>query len=454
MSSLRRHLLISLWLTLALVGAGSAVVTFLLTQQEFNELLDYQIEQISTFVGARAFVAESSTRITPRLKLDRDVEDAYMVSVRDAADNPIYDSGPELKGLSVKWVGMRTVTLGPNDYRVLSTLSGTRRIVVAQQMEVRREAAVGAALSALLPVVILLPMLGLVISFVIRRQLQPLSTTALEVARRPPLALDPLPVVGLPEEVLPMVNEINRLLARLHAASEHEQRFIADAAHALRTPLAALQLQADVLDGSQDATKRANRIAELRAGIRRAVRLANHLLLLARHVPASGPIVSQIDLVLAITEAYELYAPIAAARGVQMHLHAPAGAIVCGDAGQIAQLAGNLLDNAVRQTQAGGCVVISVRAVESDACLAIIDEGPGLPETELAKVFERFYREPGDATEGSGLGLAVVRGIVERIDGRVLLKNRTDRSGLIARVWLPCVNLPSYQLAMNRASCL
>ena len=105
----------------------------------------------------------------------------------------------------------------------------------------------------------------------------------------------------------------------------------------------------------------------------------------------------------------------------------------------MAQLAGNLLDNAIRHSPTGGCVDASVFIKENNVCIEIVDEGPGLPDLELEKIFERFYRAPGNATEGSGLGLAVVRGIAERIGGRVLLENRADRSGLIARVWLPRV---------------
>lgn len=437
MSSLRRQLLFSLWVTLALVGLGAAATTFFVTQQETNSLLDYQMEQIVTFIGAQSFSASVAPGITPRPDIDRDIEDAYYVSVRDAAGKVLYSSRPELEPLSLNWLGFRTIPIGQTDYRVFSAQSGTQRIVVAQQMELRREAEAQAALLALLPVVVLIPLLGLVISFVIRRQLQALSATALEVAGRPPLALDPLPVAGLPTEVLPLINEINRLLARLAAASEHEQRFITDAAHALRTPLAALQLQADVLDGSPDAAERAARIAELRAGIRRAARLAAHLLLLARNEPAKGPIRGQIALDVAVKEAVEIYAPIAAARGVQLHVKTTSGAVVTGNARHIAQLAGNLLDNAVRHTPAGGSVVASALSDADSACIEIVDEGPGLPETELEKVFERFYRSPGDATEGSGLGLAAVREIAMQLGGRVLLENRTDRSGLIARVWLP-----------------
>ena len=453
MNSLRRRLLVSLWVTLVLVGSGSAAATFFVTRQETNDLLDYQMEQIASFIGGQSFSASVAAGITPHLNIERDVEDAFFISVRDAAGRVLYASrpGPEIESLD--WLGFRTISLGRTDYRVFSAQSDNQHIAVAQQMELRRETAAAAALWALLPVVVLIPIRGLVISFVIRRQLQPLCATAQEVAGRPPLSLDPLPVADLPVELFPLINEINRLLTRLAAASEHEQRFIANAAHALRTPLAALQLQADVLDGAPDAAVRAERIAELRAGIRRTIRLSNHLLLLARNGPAIGSIQGQIALDVAMKEAFELYAPIAAARGVQLHVKSASGAVVHGNARHIAQLAGNLLDNAVRHTPAGCTVVASLLADSDGACIEVVDEGPGLPEEELENVFERFYRSPGDATEGSGLGLAVVRAIAIQLGGRVLLENRSDRSGLIARVWLPRATTPLPDVIKSHSSC-
>ena len=139
-------------------------------------------------------------------------------------------------------------------------------------------------LMTLIPLMVLFPVLGLVITFAIRRRLQPLQAVASSVAGRAPLALDPLPVANVPEEIRPLIEEINRLLARLKTAMEREQRFVVDAAHALRTPLTALQLQADVLDGSDDPAERAARLAEMRAGIQRAVQLSNQLLSLAQRV--------------------------------------------------------------------------------------------------------------------------------------------------------------------------
>ena len=435
--SLRRRLIVSLWLALLVVGIVSAAFTYLQTRQETNGKLDYQMEQVATFLGARAFGTPASQPITPRLHSDHDIEEDYIVNVRDASGQVLYATPSDVQIPLLSWRGFRVVKLGGIEYRVFSAELGAQRITVAQQMNLRRETAASAAFAALLPVGLLIPVLGLVIGVVIRRQLQPLSETARAVAARPPVALDPLPVSGLPAEVRPLIEEINRLLARVATANENERRFIADAAHALRTPLAALQLQADVLDGSPDVEERAARVTELRSGIRRAVRLSQHLLALARsesaHRSSSG--MAAVD--SAIAEAFHVFGPIATARNVKLRQAAPCDVEVASDPRDLSQIIGNLLDNALRYTAAGGRVTVSATADRGGVSIEIADEGPGLPDSELENVFQRFYRLPGDTTEGSGLGLAVVRAIVVRLGGRVQLVNRIDRSGLIARLWLP-----------------
>ena len=437
MRSLRRGLIVSLWMALLVVGAVSAAFTHLQTRQDTNEMLDYQMEQVATFLGASAFRTPLSQPMVPRVHTDHDIEEDYVVNVRGANGRILYATPADVQIPPLRWLGFRVVKLGGIDYRVFSAEAGAQRIAVAQRMELRRETAAEAAYAALLPVGLLIPVLGLLIGVVIRRQLQPLGETAKAVAARSSVSLDPLPVNGLPTELRPLIEEINRLLNRVAVASENERRFIADAAHALRTPLAALQLQADVLDGSQDVAERAARTSELRAGIRRAVRLSRHLLTLARSesVHRSSPGGTAVD--PAIAEAFHVYGPIAAARNVELHQAAPCDAEVASDPGDLVQIIGNLLDNAVRYSAAAGRVTVSATADGDRVRIEIVDEGPGLPESELSNVFNRFYRAPGDATEGSGLGLAVVRGIVERLGGRVQLANRSDRSGLIASVWLP-----------------
>jgi two-component system OmpR family sensor kinase len=179
-------------------------------------------------------------------------------------------------------LGFQTLKLGNEDYRVFAAKSGDRNIVVAQSMDVIHEAEAGVAMATLLPIGLLLPILAVVLGFAIRRQLKPLDGAAAAIANRPPLSLDLLPEQGMPAEVRPLVDEINRLLHRLSTAVEREQRFVTDAAHALRTPLTALQLQAEVLEGGSNSAEREARLAELRAGIRRVIRLSEQLLSLAR----------------------------------------------------------------------------------------------------------------------------------------------------------------------------
>lgn len=437
MTSLRGKLLFSLWSTLAVVGATSAAVAFTVSRQEINGLLDLHMAQIAKFMAAASPATTiSPPHVVPQLRAV-DLEDSYLLGVHRGDGALIYASRPEIETLSPKWLGFRTVRLAGDDYRVYSAWSGDRRIVVAQQLELRQEAVTAAVLAALVPILILVPALGIVVSYVIRWQLHPLDIAAQAVAERPPFALDALSVTGLPAEIVPLIHEINRLLTRLQAATEQEQRFIADAAHALRTPLAALQLQADVIDSTADPAKRAARLIELRAGIRRATRLANNLLALARQESTAPPVRGAVDLDVAVTETCAMYAPIAKARAVNVRLNADSGAKIARSTRDIVQLVGNLLDNALRHTPDLGTVTVTTRRESDGALIVIADEGPGLPNDELHKVFERFYRAPGDQTEGSGLGLAVVREIAAQAGGHVQLANQIGRKGLVASIWLP-----------------
>ena len=442
MTSLRRRLLQSLWLTLAVVGLSAAVITYFASRAESNSLLDDQMQHIAALIGAQSIPTQPEAANGAGRGEDHEIEDTFLVSIRDAGGRLLYASRPEIVTLPLDGLGFRTVNLGQQDYRIFIAQSGARRIAVAQQLEVRREADALAAIEALAPVLLLVPVLGLVISLVIRNQLRPLSSMAQLVAQRAPLALDPLPVTALPAEILPLIEAINRLLGRLRQANELEQRFIADAAHALRTPLTALQLQADVLEGSADPARRAVRLAELRGGVRRTVRLANHLLALAGNQNADQATASLIMLDQAVTEVCEVYAPIAASRGVTLQVDAKSRVSVTGSMRQITQLVGNLLDNALRYSPEKASIVVAVRCEANNAEIEITDAGPGLPPCELEKVFDRFYRAPGDSTEGGGLGLAVVREVARQLGGDVQLRNRasgshSSASGLIARVSLP-----------------
>jgi two-component system OmpR family sensor kinase len=247
----------------------------------------------------------------------------------------------------------------------------------------------------------------------------------------------PLPLSNLPTEVQPLIEEINRLLERQSAAVRREQRFIADAAHVLRTPLTAIQLQADVLVGARTADERGRRLADLRAGVARAIRIANSLLAIANDEPIRLTSDDCTDLSVALNEIADAYKPIAESGNLVLAVETGPAVRVRGAQRHLAILVGNLLDNALRYTPAGGCVRVTSSSEGDQAVIEVQDDGPGIAESELERVFERFYRGAGDVTPGNGLGLAAVRSVARRLGGDARLHNRTDGSGLIAKIVLP-----------------
>jgi two-component system OmpR family sensor kinase len=321
-----------------------------------------------------------------------------------------------------------------------ATEIGGQHVEVAQPVDVREDQAEVAAIAALLPVLLLIPALAIVIGFVIRKLLQPVRELAQVVARRDDFAQETLPSAGLPTELKPLVEEINKLLTRQREAAERERAFIADAAHALRTPLAALQLQADVLEGSADAQERAARLADLRAGIQRAARLSTQLLSLARAESGAVGNPESVALDDALLEVNSLYGPTAKTASVALSVEGSSGVRVRTDLRRLILVFGNLLENALRYSPPGARIDVLTRREGKDVEVQVLDEGPGIPESEIVRVFERFHRPVDDDRSGSGLGLATVQSLVRQIGGEVTLHNRADRRGLCARVVLPCTN--------------
>jgi two-component system OmpR family sensor kinase len=417
-----------LWIAVSVIAVLSATVAYFEVRREAKELLDDQLQQIA------AVAVSQSTAATGAIKNeDNDIE----VAVWDRSGALQYSSSPAMtKPLSAA-PGFSEVRIGQDPYRVYARILDGRHVEVAQPVDVRNDQAEEAALAALLPMLILMPVLAIIIGLVIRRQLRPVKDLAALVARRDTFVSAPLPVAELPTEVRPLVEDINRLLARQTEAAQRERHFIADAAHALRTPIAALQLQIDVLDGSADPAERAARLADLRAGVQRASRLSEQLLSLARAESSLDFAAQGADVNDTLRDIRELYEPAASAAGVTLDLSGRAGGVIRGAPRQLILICSNLLDNALRYTRSGGKVELRTADSEGGLRIEVWDEGPGLPENELERVFERFYRAPGDGSTGSGLGLATVETLVRQLGGHISLHNRADRSGLIARVVLP-----------------
>jgi two-component system OmpR family sensor kinase len=252
---------------------------------------------------------------------------------------------------------------------------------------------------------------------------------------------------ALPLELQPLAASLNALLARLDEALAAQRRFTADAAHELRTPLAALALQAEHAERASDAAGRAAAMADLKSGVARAARLVEQLLTMARLEPeALSRNFSRVDLVALANDAIVARAPIAEARRIDLGRTESAAVPVYGDPASLATLIANLLDNALRYTPEGGRVDVAVADDAGQAILSVIDTGPGIPIAARERVFERFHREipPGDETHaaGGGLGLSIVRRIAEAHGASISLGDGPNGNGLAVRVRFPKVDVP------------
>jgi two-component system OmpR family sensor kinase len=418
--SIRRELVVWISAGLLVAIAIAAIATYLRAREEANEIFDYQLKQMSaSLTGVPLAGAPPGSPGS----------DALVVQVWDRDGVQVYLSQPHQPLPRDQQPGFSTVRTVAGEWRVFSALAGDQIVQVAQPLSVRRELAASMALRTIVPLLAVVPFLVLFVWFGIARGLSPLARVAIALAERSPGAMRPLDEAGLPSEVAPLVHALNGLLDRLDHALDAQRTFIADAAHELRTPLTAVHLQAQLAERATTDAERSAALTELRAGLDRATRLVEQLLTLAREEPGVNerPF-ERLDLTDLARQVLAAYAVIAAARGVDLGLaetHAAADdATLYGDPDALRTLASNLVDNAVRHTPAGGRVDVGTQRDDADVLLTVRDSGPGIPQSERERVFDRFYRVPGEAapgTTGSGLGLAIVKRIAERHGATVAL---------------------------------
>ena len=291
------------------------------------------------------------------------------------------------------------------------------------------------------PILYALPALALALGIAVTLSLRPLNTLANEVARRDPERLDPLPETG-PQEIAPLVTRLNALFARIVRTLDSERRFTADAAHELRTPLAAIVAQAQVASAARDEAERAHALTQLAVSAERASRLIDQLLTLARmeSAPQTGQTLCRLDELL--LESAVAHGPEAISKGIALEISEREPAPVRGDAVLLRVLLRNLIDNALRYTPADGRVVLSVQVTAAGVQLCVTDSGPGIAPAQRPHALQRFVRLAGQELAGSGLGLAIVQRIAEVHGARLHLADGLPGSapgqhGLAVRVVFP-----------------
>jgi two-component system sensor histidine kinase TctE len=286
-------------------------------------------------------------------------------------------------------------------------------------------------LSVTLPQVLVILAAGALVWFGVARGLAPLRHLQQAVAARSHLDLAPVASADAPAELYPLVQEVNDLMHRLSKVLDAQSRFIADAAHQLRTPVAGLKAHVELALRENDMTQAKRALAHLYTGVERLSRLVSQLLSLARNEPDTAKTRSfaPLDLNRLAFQITMEWVPEAYKKDIDLGFEGAEGAIVVdGDAARLTELINNLLDNAIRYTPDGGRVTMRVLA-DGAPRLAVSDDGPRIPVAERQRVFERFHRLLGTHTEGSGLGLAIVREIAELHDAEVSLEDDADGVG-------------------------
>jgi two-component system OmpR family sensor kinase len=316
-------------------------------------------------------------------------------------------------------------------------------------MRARRALAASMALRTVIPLLVMLPVLGVAIWLIVASGFKPLDRVVAAVGRRSPTVLEPVAESGLPSEVMPLVHALNGLLERLRDAVSAQRTFIADAAHELRTPLTAVHLQAQLAERAGTDEERRAALGELKAGLERATRLSEQLLTLARVEPGVAETAfTSVDLRAVARDAIQALAPLAAAKAIDLGLvdagdeAAADAAIINGDADALATLVSNLIDNAVRYTPVHGRVDVSAARESDSVVLTVRDTGHGVPNEERTRIFDRFYRgtHAEGAERGSGLGLAIVKRIADRHQAEIGLAEGIDGKGLGVTVRFPRTN--------------
>ena len=430
--SIRRRLLAWLLATGLAAALVVATVIFLQAREQANDLFDYQLRQLALTLRDRTY----SPQFLAETLRGEEASD-FVIAVWAPDGRELYASHPEIAIPPPARTGFSDERTAEGGWRVFVLWHQGLTIEVAQHRLAREVLALRAAGQTLVPFVVVLPILGLILWWVVGQEVKVLSRTAEAVARRTPEALEPIEPHSVPDEVVPLVYAINGLLERLSGAFSRQRQFTADAAHELRTPLTALRLQLQLAERAADAPERERAHAQLREGIARATRLVEQLLTLARAEPDAAAARDLVDVAALAREVREAQAPAAQSRGLELVVEGvPEALPVRGDATALRSLLDNLVDNALRYTAAGR---VAIRA-ERDGGLArweVEDSGPGIPADERQRVFDRFYRGTEVAEGGSGLGLAIVRRIAEAHGGHVELLEPPGGRGLLVRVTLP-----------------
>lgn len=435
--SLRGRLLWFLLAAITMAAIAQALIAYRSALNDADQIFDYHMQQMAMSLRSSATLTNKAADTSPDPG-----NDDLVVQVWTPDGAQVFRSLSRAALPQRAVLGFSNVKANNTTYRIFSVQTSNQTVQVAMDMAVRQRMAGTLALRTVGPIAVMAPILMLVVWWVVSGSLAPVSRVKRQVAARQADDLSPVSENDLPDEVLPLVHELNLLFGRVRTAFEAQQHFVADAAHELRSPLAALKLQVLSLERAQDDAARSVAIGRVTAGIERATRLVEQLLVLARQEGSADDVrLDRVNLSDLVKRTLGDMAGLAQARQIDLGLNHVEEAAIDGQPDALIILLRNLVDNAIKYTPSGGTVDIELRRVAGEAkgkgapgpgrvLLSVEDSGPGIPPDERERVFSRFYRVPGSPAGGSGLGLAIIKSIAERHGATLTLASSERLGGL------------------------
>ena len=433
---------LSAWLCVTIIAMAivGGTFSFATAFEEANELQDDQLKQVAALIhgqvvplvmqktGKVAFANASVLDTDPEFRIVVQIIKPTGIEVLVANQRPLLLPVDVLDGI-------QTVTIRGEAWRIfVKTLNPQQRVAVAQLIQVRDEVAQESAMATIIPFMVLIPVLLILVSYLIREMFKPVATIAIDLDKRSEQDLHAIDETNLPSEVLPFVVAINRMLTRVGESVEQQRRFVADAAHEMRTPLTALSLQLERLEAVEMSEPAKQRLSALKNGLERTRLLLNQLLAFARAQQVNNEGKTEISLQHVIRRVLEDLMPLADAKHIDIGVVSEFDATVSVQEFDLAALIKNLVDNAIRYTPDGGKVDLLLARNLEKITLKIVDTGPGISEAERERVFDPFYRVLGSEQIGSGLGLSIVKTIATRIGVKIELSSVSENSGLCVSV--------------------
>lgn len=461
--SIRTYLLINLLLSVTLITSLAIIGNLFLAHKDIQLQMDAELIR-STLRMRAIFAGPTNEKEIPLIQARLKNENAYLSqmktypnlqpgAVRQAEKNLEFQIWNDQKKLilhsqnaikipfSNGAVGLSTSLINGHQWHVSTAYDANNRltIMVAEKADYRQELENRLTQDSLVVMLITYPFLGFLIWFVVGRGLATLKRVANEVHQRAPTYLEPVDLESVPSEIEPLVSELNSLFRRLKAAFEREKRFTADAAHELKTPLAALSTQTQVaLRATTDEEKKAALLKVL-SGVRRSSHVIQQLLTLSRLEPEAGlSDTTSINLAKQAADVISMLAPDAIEKNIELALiNSDNLATIKGNITAIDILIRNLVDNAIRYSPENCLVEIEIREDKNHVELIVRDNGPGIPEKLHKRIFERFFRIIGNNAPGSGLGLSIVQQIVTLHHATIEIQTPASGKGVAFHIVFP-----------------